>query len=156
MSVTYTTAHSNTRSLTHCVRPVMEPTTLWSHHGPFEWSASGPGARSPPGPAPESQVSRICPFCGPKGWPPAPREAQPTAAQGFLRKRLGRCRLRSGSSSLLTLRSLSACPVVSSAERTLEAEEGMGRCLHFGGVVVVMVLDLAPSSLSFCSTTQHS
>lgn len=25
-----------------------------------------------------------------------------------------------------------------------------------GGGVVVMVLDLAPSSLSFCSTTQHS
>ena len=29
MSVTYTTAHSNARSLTHCVRPGIEPATPW-------------------------------------------------------------------------------------------------------------------------------
>ena len=29
MSVTYTTAHSNTGSLTHWTRPGIEPATLW-------------------------------------------------------------------------------------------------------------------------------
>ena len=29
MSVTYTTAHGNTRSLTHQVRPGIEPMSLW-------------------------------------------------------------------------------------------------------------------------------
>ena len=103
---------------------------------PFRWSMGSPGARSlgttltpgAPGPTTYPQDPGLHPFCGPE------RCALPLrftlGCSGFQRHQ-GNLQL----SSHFMRGSLCACPVRSSAERTLEAKMGTGSCLHFGDLM---------------------